>query len=155
MLNQALQVLLLQRVHDIEKVVSRRETPLRQFVWEVLRENLVVINMGPKIDNTELIELWHVDHLDCAQGQQFLFACNYLARKILVAHQKWWCVPLDCTKGEIRQSILTLLTEVVQEIILALESVDEFSGQVALLAASPWIKPLAFLFNHKRYYLRM
>ena len=121
----------------------------------MLHESLVVLAVWPQVSHRQFVELWHVYHFDGTQGQKFLFTCNYLPQEILVAHQSWRCVPLDCTKGKLNQSILTLLAEVIQEIVLALEPVDELIWQVALLADSPWIRALTFLFDHKRYYLRM
>ena len=148
-LNQALQVLLLQRVHHIEEVISARVSALGQLVREVLHEYWVLHCVWPQIDDGKLVKLRHVHHFYGTHGQELLLSRDDLAQEIFVAHQGRWSVQLDYRQSELNQSLLTLLREVVEEIILALEAVHEFCRQVALFAWTTAVNKLAFLLYHK------
>ena len=93
-LNQALQELLLQRVHYVEEVSSVWKSALGQFVREVLHEDSVIHTMRPQVLDRKLIVLWHHYHFDLIHWQEGFFTRNNLAQEIFVAHQSRWNVLL-------------------------------------------------------------
>ena len=80
----ALEILRLERVEDIEEVLARRAPPGRVLVREVAGELWVLAHVGPKGLHGQLVIMRNSDLLDVGLLHELLFAAQNVLEEVLV-----------------------------------------------------------------------
>ena len=94
MLDQSLYELWLQRVEDVEEVLSIRSATLSHLAREVLHEFCVVLHHRPQTYHRQFIIEWHVDPLDLIESQKSLLIFEHFFEEVFVEHVVGWKVKL-------------------------------------------------------------
>ena len=84
--DQRLHVLGVNRVDDVEKVVSVRQTTFREATWKEDSDFLVFFEVWPEFYDAELVISWDFYPRDFAKFQQLFFFRKNLSKKIFVDH---------------------------------------------------------------------
>ena len=86
MSDESLHVLGINRVDDVEKVVSVRQTSLWEATWKVDSDFGVFFKVWPKFYDAELVISGDLDPRDFAELKQLFFFRKNLSKKIFVDH---------------------------------------------------------------------
>ena len=132
-------VLVIDRIHHVEEVVSVRQASLRQLVREELHEVTGALHLRPESLHRQLIIHGDVDEPDVRNRNQLLLLTQYLLQEVLVDHGVAWQVKLDCTDVVMHKLSLTMLLEVLDEVSLAVEPARELGS---------WKSPLLCSLQH-------
>ena len=135
-LYQPSDVLLVERIEHVPEVKPVWQSALRQLVGEVGQEVGLVFGEWIHVLDGELVVDRHVDELDLPELEQALIAAEHRLEEVLVHHGLRRQVQLHYTYGHGRGRALTRISEVLEEVVLALKLSLELAGHHhALLAA--------------------
>ena len=79
-----LQVVWVERVQNVEEIVSSRPFIFMEGIGEVLRELLVLLELRPELDDGELIVLGNLDLLHILLLHQLLFVGEDLFEEVFI-----------------------------------------------------------------------
>ena len=92
------EVLWLEGVEDVEKVLPRRTLILRKLGRKVGAELSILLHLGPKVLNRELVVAGHCDWFVLGLHQQLLLVDEDLLEEVLGHELLRWKVELFCKR---------------------------------------------------------
>ena len=132
--DQLSDILIVAGIEDIEEIFAVRKTALRQLVGEVLQEISTGLHLRPQALHADFIKVRNVNKPHIAYLQEFLLLGQDLSKEIFIEHGVVWQIELHYTgvrrcqtvSEEKRKQVLTLFSEVLDEVMLAVELALEF-----------------------------
>ena len=148
MLDQLLDIARVDGIHHVEEVLSCWQASLGDLVREVLHELVDALHVWPQIFDRKLVVVRHCHHLDVTEWHERFLLSEDLSQKIcrrnecmtfqltFVDHQLWWDIKLK------------LISEVIKEIVFAVEAVSDLIGQDSPLAKNLRTRVTHVCLNH-------
>ena len=129
-LNHIADMLWVYRIENSVEVFAIRVSVGRIIILQIQHHFSIVFELRKDVPHTQLIVLGHVDRVSLADFEQPLFALKHGSDEVPVHGGPRGHIQLDCI-SIIRgfQNGLTLVLEVVEEVLLRTEAVGELIGQ--------------------------
>lgn len=115
--DQLLDIVWIQSIHDIEKVLASRNATFRNLVWKISHELIYLLHMRPEVLDRELVVVGNCDKFDLAERHKLFFFLQYLSKKIFHKVRKIEISHTFIDHQLGRDIKLHLISKVVEEIL--------------------------------------
>ena len=76
-------------IENVEEVQSVRRMTLGILIREIHHEDGIILEIGKKFLDRELLILWNVDHFDFRKFEELLLISKNCSEKVFVHHDFW------------------------------------------------------------------
>ena len=113
MSNYFAHILRVESIENVEEVLSVRRMTLGILIREIHHEDGIILEIGKKFLDRELLILWNVDHFDFRKFEELLLISKNCSEKVFVHHDFWRKIELHC-----RHDNKDFVREIVQDMTM-------------------------------------